>query len=61
MVIESNSFVTIDSLSSAASDANRDTGTHRLVVAGIDGKLHASSTNLSTLSDGSLKTIAVFG
>lgn len=61
MVIESNSFVTIDSLSSAASDANRDTGTHRLVVAGTDGKLHASSTNLSTLSDGSLKTIAVFG
>ena len=61
MLVDSSNFVTIDSLGSGASDSNRDIGTHRLVVAGTDGKLHASSTNLSTLSDGSLKTIAVFG
>ena len=51
----------ITGMASGVTDSDKDTGTHRLVVVGIDGRLHASSTTLSTLADGSLKTTAVFG
>ena len=61
IVIESNKFITIDSLSSSTKDSDSDTGTHRLIVAGKDGKLHASSATLSSIADGNLKVTAVFG
>ena len=61
MLIDTSSFVTINSLNKDVADDDRDTSTHGLVVAGIDGKLHRSTTTIGSLKDGTLKTVAVFG
>lgn len=59
MRVDSNSRVTIDTLGDDA--ASGDVGTYHLVVAGSTGTLYSSTTSLKDLTDGTFKTVAVFG
>lgn len=59
MRIESDGRVTIDTLGDDG--ASGDVGTYHLVVAGSTGILYSSKTSLKDLTDGTFKTVAVFG
>lgn len=59
MRIDSSSRVTIDTLGDDG--ASGDVGTYHLVVAGSTGTLYSSTTSLKDLTDGTFKTVAVFG